>query len=69
MLLGVFPLLTKWFIDWVKAQRVYSGYEKPGSFDADMVVIGAGSGGLVAALIAATVKAKVTLIEKKQNGW
>ena len=68
VLLGVFPLLAKWFVDWVKAQRVYSGFEKPKSFDADMVVIGAGSGGLVAALIAATVKAKVTLIEKNKMG-
>jgi len=33
-----------------------------------MVVIGAGSGGLVAALIAAVVKAKVTLVEKHQMG-
>ena len=68
VLLGVFPLLAKWFVDGVKAQRVYSGFEKPKSFDADMVVIGAGSGGLVAALIAATVKAKVTLIEKNKMG-
>ncbi|MBL6690389.1 MAG: FAD-dependent oxidoreductase [Pseudomonadales bacterium] len=68
VLLGVFPLLAKWFVDWVKAQRVYRGYSKPSSFDRDMVVIGAGSGGLVAALIAATVKAKVTLIEKNRMG-
>ena len=68
VLLGVFPLLAKWFVGWVKAQRVYSGFAKPKSFDTDMVVIGAGSGGLVAALIAATVKAKVTLIEKNKMG-
>ncbi|MGV0034303.1 MAG: FAD-dependent oxidoreductase [Candidatus Azotimanducaceae bacterium WSBS_2022_MAG_OTU7] len=68
VLLGVFPLFAKWFVDRVKAQRVYKRYEKPKSFDADMVVIGAGSGGLVAALIAATVKAKVTLIEKNKMG-
>ncbi|MBO6658351.1 MAG: FAD-dependent oxidoreductase [Pseudomonadales bacterium] len=68
VLLGVFPLMAKWFVDWIKAQRVYSSYKKPSSFDRDMVVIGAGSGGLVAALIAATVKAKVTLIEKNKMG-
>ncbi len=68
VLLGIFPLMAKWFVDWIKAQRVYSGYKKPSSFDRDMVVIGAGSGGLVAALIAATVKAKVTLIEKNKMG-
>lgn len=37
-------------------------------FDNNLIVIGAGSGGLVSALIAATVKAKVTLIEKHQMG-
>ncbi|MBT7878560.1 MAG: FAD-dependent oxidoreductase [Gammaproteobacteria bacterium] len=68
VLLGVFPLFAKWFVDWIKAQRIYSGFEKPKSFDTDMVVIGAGSGGLVAALIAATVKAEVTLIEKNKMG-
>ena len=68
VLLGSFPLLAKWFVDWVKAQRVYRGFTRPGSFDCDLVVIGAGSGGLVAALIAATVKAKVTLIEKNKMG-
>ncbi len=68
VLLGVFPLLAKWTLDFIKAQRVYSGYEKPRAFDRDLVVIGAGSGGLVAALIAATVKARVTLIEKNKMG-
>lgn len=68
VLLGVFPLIAKRFVDWVRAQRVYRGYKKPSKFDRDLVVIGAGSGGLVAALIAATVKAKVTLIEKNKMG-
>ena len=68
VLLGLFPLFAKWFVDWVRAQRVYRRFKKPKSFDTDMVVIGAGSGGLVAALIAATVKAKVTLIEKNKMG-
>lgn len=40
----------------------------PKSFDTNIVVIGAGSGGLIAALIAAAVKAKVTLIEKHRMG-
>ncbi len=58
VLLGVFPLLAKWLVDFLRARRVYSNYERPRRFDTDMVVIGAGSGGLVAALIAATVKAR-----------
>lgn len=68
VLLGIFPLIAKRFVDFVKARRVYKEYDKPTTFDRDMVVIGAGSGGLVAALIAATVKARVTLIEKNRMG-
>ncbi len=45
-----------------------SGKQKPRSFDRNLVVIGAGAGGLVAAYIAAAVKAKVTLIEKHRMG-
>jgi len=37
-------------------------------YDNNLIVIGAGSAGLVSALIATTVKAKVTLIEKHQMG-
>ena len=41
---------------------------KPKTFDRDMVVIGGGSAGLVTAYIAATLKAKVTLVEKHKMG-
>jgi len=37
-------------------------------YDANLVVIGAGSGGLVSALIAAAVKSKVVLIERHKMG-
>jgi pyruvate/2-oxoglutarate dehydrogenase complex dihydrolipoamide dehydrogenase (E3) component/uncharacterized membrane protein YdjX (TVP38/TMEM64 family) len=66
--LGVFPLATKRIVDWVKARKVYSQWRKPAHFDRNLVVIGAGSAGLVAAYIAAAVKAKVTLIEKHKMG-
>ncbi len=68
ILLGVFPLITKKIITYVKAQRVYKGYKKPKRFDKNLIVIGAGSGGLVSAYIAAAVKAKVTLIEANKMG-
>lgn len=42
--------------------------ERPEKFDRNLIVIGAGSAGLVSALIAATVNAKVTLIEKHKMG-
>lgn len=37
-------------------------------FDNNLVVLGAGSGGLISALIAATVRAEVTLIERNKMG-
>ena len=67
-LLGVFPLAAKKIVDLFKARRVYARWHKPHKFDRNMVVIGAGSAGLVAAYIAAAVKAKVTLIEKHRMG-
>ncbi|WP_087018591.1 dihydrolipoyl dehydrogenase [Thaumasiovibrio subtropicus] len=68
VLLGIFPLIAKSIINRVKAQAVYQRWQKPKSFDTNMVVIGAGSGGLVSAYIAAAVKAKVTLIERHKMG-
>lgn len=67
-LLGLFPLIAKRIVGFIKARRVYRGFPKPDRFDTDVVVIGAGSGGLVAALIVATVKGKVTLVEKHKMG-
>ncbi len=43
-------------------------YPKPKSFDANLIVIGGGSAGLVSAYIAAAVQAKVILIEKHKMG-
>lgn len=43
-------------------------FKRPRRFDRNLVVIGAGSAGLVTAYIAAAVKAKVTLIEKHKMG-
>ncbi|MDQ7090404.1 MAG: dihydrolipoyl dehydrogenase [Methylococcales bacterium] len=43
-------------------------WNKPKKFDTNLIAIGAGSGGLVTAYIAAAVKAKVTLIEKHKMG-
>ena len=47
---------------------MYKNHKKPKSFDNNLVVIGAGSGGLVTSYIAAAVKAKVTLVEKHKMG-
>ncbi len=67
-LLGIFPLLAKRLVKVVRLNRVYAPWTKPSHFDRNLVVIGAGSAGLVTAYIAAAVKAKVTLIEKHKMG-
>lgn len=67
-LLGLFPLLAKAGMGIANKRRLYAQWEKPSHFDQNMVVIGAGAGGLVSAYIAAAVKAKVTLIERHKMG-
>jgi pyruvate/2-oxoglutarate dehydrogenase complex dihydrolipoamide dehydrogenase (E3) component/uncharacterized membrane protein YdjX (TVP38/TMEM64 family) len=67
-LLGVFPLIAKKSVAVIRARRVYARWQKPRRFDRNLVVIGAGSAGLVTAYVAATVKAKVTLIEGHRMG-
>jgi pyruvate/2-oxoglutarate dehydrogenase complex dihydrolipoamide dehydrogenase (E3) component/uncharacterized membrane protein YdjX (TVP38/TMEM64 family) len=67
-LLGVFPLIAKKALDVIQARRVYARWTRPARFDRNLIVIGAGSAGLVSAYIAAAVKAKVTLIEKHRMG-
>lgn len=67
-LLGLFPLVAKKVLEALKARRVYAKWDRPAQYDRNMVVIGAGSAGLVSALIAAAVKAKVTLVEKHRMG-
>ncbi|PAU86519.1 pyridine nucleotide-disulfide oxidoreductase [Pseudomonas sp. WN033] len=68
VLLGIFPLLARRLLGLLKARRVYQGWSKPKRFERNLVVIGAGSGGLVSAYIAAAVKADVSLIEKHAMG-
>jgi pyruvate/2-oxoglutarate dehydrogenase complex dihydrolipoamide dehydrogenase (E3) component/uncharacterized membrane protein YdjX (TVP38/TMEM64 family) len=68
VLLGIFPLIAKRAVGLVKARRVYARWRKPRRFERNLVVIGAGAAGLVAAYIAAAVRAKVTLIEKDRMG-
>ena len=67
-LLGFLPLLAKRFIDLLRRRKVYAGWTRPARFDRNLVVIGAGAGGLVASYVAAALKAKVTLIEGRRMG-
>ena len=68
VLLGIFPFVAKWIATTIRHRRALHGYTRPRAFDRNLIVIGAGSAGLVAAYIAAAVRAKVTLIEKHKMG-
>jgi pyruvate/2-oxoglutarate dehydrogenase complex dihydrolipoamide dehydrogenase (E3) component/uncharacterized membrane protein YdjX (TVP38/TMEM64 family) len=67
-LLGIFPLVARKIVDVMKKREANKAYPKPEKFDYNVVVLGAGSAGLVSSYIAAAVKAKVALIEKNKMG-
>lgn len=68
VLLGVTPLIGRWIITFLQRNKALKGYAKPDKFDVNVVVIGAGSAGLVSSLIVAGAQAKVVLIEKHKMG-
>ena len=68
LLLAMLPFIGRKLVAMLTARKALAGFSKPGEFDTNLVVIGAGSAGLVTAYIAAAVKAKVTLIEKNRMG-
>lgn len=70
VLLGLFPLIARRIVAAVRKRQVYARWKhaRPARFDRNLIVIGAGAGGLVSAYIAATVKAKVTLVEAHKMG-
>ncbi len=70
VLLGLLPLGLRWLLRGWQNRRVYARWQhlKPRRFERNLVVIGAGAGGLVSAYIAAAVKAKVTLVEAHTMG-
>ncbi|MCJ8336949.1 MAG: FAD-dependent oxidoreductase [Pseudomonadales bacterium] len=68
ILLGIFPLLAKKISGHLQAKKVYAQWQKPKSFDRNIVVLGAGAAGLVSSYIGAAVKAKVTLVEAHKMG-
>jgi len=68
VLLAMLPFIGRKFVNIIKINKALKAYPKPSKFDTNLIVIGAGSAGLVTAYIAAAVKAKVTLIEKHKMG-
>jgi pyruvate/2-oxoglutarate dehydrogenase complex dihydrolipoamide dehydrogenase (E3) component/uncharacterized membrane protein YdjX (TVP38/TMEM64 family) len=67
-LLGLFPLLARRLTRRLQRRRVYARWQKPKHFDRNLIVIGGGAAGLVNAYIAATVRARVTLVEAGRMG-
>ncbi|WP_421353665.1 FAD-dependent oxidoreductase [Aeromonas veronii] len=67
-LLGLMPWLVKKLTAHLALRRLLAPYRKPARYDYNLLVIGAGAGGLVTSYIAAAVKAKVALIEKHKMG-
>jgi pyruvate/2-oxoglutarate dehydrogenase complex dihydrolipoamide dehydrogenase (E3) component/uncharacterized membrane protein YdjX (TVP38/TMEM64 family) len=68
LLLAMLPFIGRRIVSLIAERKALRGFAKPAEFDTNLVVIGAGSAGLVTAYIAAAVKAKVTLIEKHKMG-
>ncbi|MDJ0776544.1 MAG: FAD-dependent oxidoreductase [Gammaproteobacteria bacterium] len=68
VLLAILPFIARKALSIIASRKALAGFSKPSAFDTNLVVIGAGSAGLVTAYIAAAVKAKVTLIEKHKMG-
>ncbi|CAB5696280.1 Mercuric reductase [Aeromonas hydrophila] len=67
-LLGLMPMLLKGLQRRLALHRLHAPYRKPTHYDYNLLVIGAGAGGLVTSYIAAAVKAKAALIEKHKMG-
>lgn len=68
VLLGLLPWTAKAVLSIFRRAKPPRSFSKPKTFEANVVIIGAGSAGLVSAIIAAGAKAKVILIEKHRMG-
>jgi len=68
LLLALFPWLAKAATRRWQIWRLYRPWRRPRRFDRNLIVIGAGAAGLVTSYIAATVKARVTLVERSEMG-
>ncbi len=67
-LLAVLPWLARAGVKWMRRRKLYSRWTRPKAFDRNLIVIGAGSAGLVSTYIARAVHARVTLVEAGRMG-
>ncbi|MFN8943079.1 MAG: dihydrolipoyl dehydrogenase, partial [Pseudobdellovibrionaceae bacterium] len=68
LIIAILPLLSKKVIEFFRSRMALRKYSRPQKFDFNVIVIGAGSAGLVTSYIAAAIKAKVALIENHKMG-
>jgi pyruvate/2-oxoglutarate dehydrogenase complex dihydrolipoamide dehydrogenase (E3) component/uncharacterized membrane protein YdjX (TVP38/TMEM64 family) len=68
VLIALFPFVARRVVEVVKRRWSLRAYDRPARFDYDLVVIGAGAAGLVSAIVATTVRARVALIERHKMG-
>ncbi len=66
--LAAAPFAAKGFGAWRAGRARLAAWPRPKRFDVNLVVIGAGSAGLVAAYVAAAARARVALIEERRMG-
>lgn len=66
--LAVLPLLARRGLRWLQQRRALAPWKRPQRFDYNLVVIGAGAGGLVSAYVAAHAGARVALVESGAMG-
>jgi len=70
LLVALFPKIAKRVMVWLRQRKHLAPWrsQRPRKYDTNLVVIGAGAGGLVSAYIAAAAQAKVTLVEASRLG-
>jgi pyruvate/2-oxoglutarate dehydrogenase complex dihydrolipoamide dehydrogenase (E3) component/uncharacterized membrane protein YdjX (TVP38/TMEM64 family) len=68
VLLGLLPLVVRGCLGWLQRRRQAARWSRPTRFDRNLIVIGAGAGGLVTAYVAAAARAQVTLVEAAAMG-
>jgi pyruvate/2-oxoglutarate dehydrogenase complex dihydrolipoamide dehydrogenase (E3) component/uncharacterized membrane protein YdjX (TVP38/TMEM64 family) len=68
LLLALLPWLLRGLLGWLQRRRALRGFRRPRRFDVDLLVIGGGAAGLVAAQTGVALAAKVALVERARMG-
>lgn len=68
VLLATLPFIGKIISGAIRKRKAFKNFERPKTFDYNLVAIGGGSAGLVTSYIGAVVKSRVALIEKDRMG-